>query len=754
MAEFLAEHAGTDDGAEAAATIAVTFGPTFRERDREQREDVLTLLATLADVFDIRLPISRVSRAWLQNVHRQDLPGVSEWADTPTHGGPLDDIVDAALAELDPDGRAIRLLEHLVREPGESLSYGALYAQMTVSDARVRQLIGELSELDLVETFGAQTDRYVELLVAGRVVLDALESEFGRQQTLSESVSGIGKSDPQAVLPEQARGDPPCSDDSAANCPAYRDRYGDRTLQAAAPAAATNGGISLLTTPTTGGESLIEGRTKYHDFNPSTNEAVVSVRATGGFHYVVSIATALASPTLLEDALSGERLDAIDDPPAILRDARCIGALSEEALDDPLALRKGLVDWGNEIEDLTTQMQQGDYDDRTRFRREIMRSAHGLAGSIIHLLDIVGVDVIRDVRVPSGLTEDQLRDLAKSVAITCAIQSRYGAFASYRQLFDTVAGEPQLTPTVDAENPVANLIGGFVLRGSDAHRLREPLEERLTDPGQLHEDASEFIVRVPIREPGRREFGEAIGRILSRKNLRPSRETVSLLYAFAPSPFTACRAVMKTLATEPTPDDLRIDEVRTALATLEPEELLPDLPPSVGKIVAALLQTDRRLSRSDLTKAADVSTRTLRNHRDKLASLGLIDISSNGWRLTLSFATTDERREPVIPSAVVQTFVEATDSLLMVDLPPDRYGNPDDPVARSVFWPPDPWGLVDSNRYISPWVALAARLSGAGRSDTETDIVVEMGPAIEQVPILDPTPTGEIIESVGRKPTL
>lgn len=724
-------------------TIAVRVGPEFRDRRRGQREDVLQLLAVLAGGLDVRLVTSRVTRRWLADVHRADLPGVSEWYDARHGGGPVAAVVEDALADLDPDGRAARFLKRLADEPAETLSYAALKAEATVGASRVRQVVGDLCDLDLVETYGPQSDRRVDLLEAGRRVVESLEAEAAGQQTLEESVSGTGKSLQQAVLPTRGReGGEDGEDAAAGRCP-FRVRYANRAHHAAAAATAAEGGVTLLEEPATADETSVEERTKYVSHDRGRDEAVVSVRATGGLHYVVSLATALASPRLLSKALPDERLEAVDDPPAILREARCIGALSEDVVDDPAALRETLVEWGEHVESLTTDLQHGEYEDRARFRGEIMRAAHGLAGSVVHMLAAAGVDVVRDVRVAPDLDADHLEDLARTVAISASIQSRYGAFAAYRQLYETDAGRPTFTPTVDAADPVASLIGGFVLRGADVTRLRGPLEDRLKRPGDPQEDAAEFVVRVPVREAGRREFGAAVGGVLSRKNLRPSRRLVSLLHALAPAPFAVSRALLGTLATEATPDGLRADEVRVALSTLEIDHLLPDLPPTVGKVVAALLQADTPLSQQALADAAGVSTRSLRTHRERLEALGLVDVNAAGWRLAVSFPTQEERRDEVLPSATTWTFVEATDAVLQAALPTQRYADPEDPVAAAVFWPPDPWGLIDADRPLSPWVALAGRLAGADPPD-DREATVAMGPRVEQQALADAADAADI----------
>ncbi|UHQ98321.1 hypothetical protein HYG81_19820 (plasmid) [Natrinema zhouii] len=83
------------------------------------------------------------------------------------------------------------------------------------------------------------------------------------------------------------------------------------------------------------------------------------------------------------------------------------------------------------LKDLTAKLTAGDYEDRNRFRSEIMRSAHSLAGLIIHLFDALEIDIVRELRVPSGLETDSLDELATSISISAAIQGKYGVFASY-----------------------------------------------------------------------------------------------------------------------------------------------------------------------------------------------------------------------------------------------------------------------------------------------------------------------------------
>ena len=85
--------------------------------------------------------------------------------------------------------------------------------------------------------------------------------------------------------------------------------------------------------------------------------------------------------------------------------------------------------------------------------------------------------------------------------------------------------------------------------------------------------------------------------------------------------------------------------------------------------------------------------------------LGLVSIDGNGWRLQLAFRTTEERRAGIVPDAINSAFVDAVSELLETFLPPDRYGDPDDPLGSVLFWPPDPSRLLE-HATVGPWMRL------------------------------------------------
>lgn len=100
----------------------------------------------------------------------------------------------------------------------------------------------------------------------------------------------------------------------------------------------------------------------------------------------------------------------------------------------------------------------------------------------------------------------------------------------------------------------------------------------------------------------------------------------------------------------------------------------------------------------------------------------------------LSFQNPAERRDPVTPVIVEeeQSLLDATDAVLEAMSPPDRYGKPEDPVGGTLFWPSDPFRLIDQPE-VGPWIRVAAALSGAEHPAGNRTIT--MSPPIEQLSI-------------------
>ncbi|ELY62301.1 hypothetical protein C492_08350, partial [Natronococcus jeotgali DSM 18795] len=101
-----------------------------------------------------------------------------------------------------------------------------------------------------------------------------------------------------------------------------------QSQQAAVTACAADGGVNLVKEPRDTDKTAEERRTKLVDYDEDREQVTVSVHASEGLPYLVSVATALATPWFLDRILPNERLERIDEPAAILRGARNIGGLS------------------------------------------------------------------------------------------------------------------------------------------------------------------------------------------------------------------------------------------------------------------------------------------------------------------------------------------------------------------------------------------------------------------------------------------
>jgi hypothetical protein len=200
---------------EASPTVAVQVDDVFAELDADQRTEIISLLADLASAVDLRIVATGRWQRKLAQEYREQLPGVSEQYNAGPSVGTITQRVETAREALDADGRKVRILRQLDGETAETLSYNALYAAHNVSKGAIRQCLttgsSSLADLGLVETFSQATGRgnAVELLAAGRELLDRLDEEIGRQQRLESVVSETGnRSDDSRVTPPAHEGRP------------------------------------------------------------------------------------------------------------------------------------------------------------------------------------------------------------------------------------------------------------------------------------------------------------------------------------------------------------------------------------------------------------------------------------------------------------------------------------------------------------------------------------------------------------------
>lgn len=746
-------------------TVAIVLPDGFRDRDRSTRSAWCRLVAALGRGADVRLVCSRVDRAWLAEYHRDDLPGVSDARSSRRDDAPLADARDA----VGVGSRKERVLTTLAETDTETVAYTRLYAAFSVGRSRVRQVLADLADAGLVERYGSDGERRVELTAAGR---QFVTEEIARQRRLSDRVSESEQFYNNRRVTPRTHGEgedredtaPPDRPDRYRLPVPHERRYMDRSTAAAALGSAVEGGVSFLNYPIVPQEDRAEGRWYAED-----GRLVVSAEGDNPMSLWVTLALTLASPRTFDRVLTRDRLDEhgvlsmLEDARTIPRDMRQIGWLGEDVTeyDD---LRQTLLDAAADLEDRTGDLADVDDDEkRLALRKEILKEAHGLAGSMTHLLDLADVDLVRLVRLPEfsrRFDDDRAAALWKTIAVGSTIGSRYGHHAAYRQLFEDREGKRRqaFEPTVDAADPVARPVGSWVLAGDFRGRtdgvadgLRDAFDR--FDP---HEDAPEIQVRTTARtEPTRRQVAETARRVLDAKDLRVTPEAVSVLHGLARTPLDVADA-LHALAGEN--DGRRIDaaEVRYALGTVDPSRLLRGFDgrkTTPRRLISALLRADAPIRGDELDELADVSTRSRREHLADLLAVGLVEETDAGYRIALSFGDTDgehgerytDRWPTWVADPTVSPSIHAAAKALRVGR---EHHGPGDPITSpgwpyaGVTDPPDlrdlstPWPWIDAVLPALWGVATAAKYA----DDPEvvppsTARTVTAGPTVEQAPI-------------------
>lgn len=727
--------------ARATPAVSVRLTDAFREQKATQRRAICALFATLADVVDLRIVATGRLQRWLADVHRADLPGVSDALDSRCPDTATEQLVQTARDTLAPDGRPVHILRTLAAEHSDTLSYAALYADAPVSNSRIRQCVGTLVDLDLVTTFERPAGRFVELLTPAHALLDALdtahgvqaaldtfdtepppeagrpgqpqaagavptgtEGERGGQQSPADCVSDVGKSASNAVWSRaQARADRQGHPDEAAADATAQERYRLPSLHsvsylprweaAAALSCAPEGGVGVVDHPISPRDDRAEGG---WSFDADADRLVVSAEYDNPLQYWVTTAAALTNGRTFAQVLTADRLAAagdqlrtcIEQDKTLAWDGRQLGYLPGE-VPTVAAYWEQLQDARDDLLALTKDLHDGAVEDVRQFRGEITRCALGLACTMLHVLDVVGVDVVQEVRLPEyarSFDADRRDTLLTSVATGIAIRSRYGEHVAYRQLFESRPDkrEAALPVTVDAADPVGALAGSVVIVGEFNSKYAEfvaALRDRLRSPAELQADAPEFAVPVPVRQAmGRPEYAQVVRRLCQAKQIEPTREGTALCYALARSPYDVATALAH-LSRESASRSLRLDEARFALSMLAADRLLPDASPTPRAVVAALLDATAPLSRTELADRAGVSTRSLRDHLPTLQAADLVWDVAGGLRLALPFRTDDER------------YGDARQQPVALGTGPDSYGHLLATAAQQLvepgFDPPD-----------------------------------------------------------------
>jgi DNA-binding MarR family transcriptional regulator len=651
--------------------VIVHFGEDFKQQRADQRRDICNLISHLSTAAEVYLvPTTLRLERWIAYEHDVDLPGsLTDQCNTGLNEpAAKSEAVQNAIERFDIDGGIIELLRSVADTTTETRTLDGLEDELNVDRDTIHNRLHHLREYDLItETLSTADGSAVSLTSTGRAYLDAVYESAGVQATLEESLIAGGKSANNMPC------NPACPREGGGGwtrnrLPHLHDiRQIPRQRLHTTTATTDDTEISVVDTNV---DTLHDRAAPGIHYDHDDRTLLVSAEYDNPMSYMVCIARALSSEQIwswlltedkLKDADSAKFLEFFFEYKELLRQLRCLGYLPDriENIDE---FRDLILDGRDELLENTKRLTKQDYpeqQDRSDFRSSILSDAQGLAGTMAHILDLVDVEIIREVRVPRyrEFSPQKKQGLVKTIGVAASIQSAYGEATSYRQLYEHRDDKRKqaIEPTVDANDPYADLIGSFAIVGdfgSQKVEFVDSLNSELLQPQPPHQDAPEFQINVSVKgNLSRSDYALTVNALCKEKNLKPTPQAISTIAGICNSPYEVATALNYL---QPNDDRRSIDsrEVRFALAQLGPDDILRGATSTPRKAIIALLNATEPLSQSELADRADVSARSLRNHLDDLLDLGLIDETPTGYRFELSFNTDEERTDDHYPMYV------------------------------------------------------------------------------------------------------
>jgi len=124
------------------------------------------------------------------------------------------------------------------------------------------------------------------------------------------------------------------------------------------------------------------------------------------------------------------------------------------------------------------------------------------------------------------------------------------------------------------------VVGDF---GNRADHVAGVIEDRLSNPGEIHEDAPEIALKVPVVvEHGPSTVARVTRAMCRAKGLDATRDAIRLFSGFARTPYDVAHAIGRGLSQEATPREISGSEVRLSLASLPSKRLLEGQPHGSG----------------------------------------------------------------------------------------------------------------------------------------------------------------------------
>jgi len=100
------------------------------------------------------------------------------------------------------------------------------------------------------------------------------------------------------------------------------------------------------------------------------------------------------------------------------------------------------------------------------------------------------------------------------------------------------------------------VVGDF---GNRADHVAGVIEDRLSNPGEIHEDAPEIALKVPVVvEHGPSTVARVTRAMCRAKGLDATRDAIRLFSGFARTPYDVAHAIGRGLSQEATPREIGV----------------------------------------------------------------------------------------------------------------------------------------------------------------------------------------------------
>jgi len=692
-------------------TVSVRLGISWASRRRAQRERLLQWLVRLGFGARVELVVSEAAAYRIAHTHRAVVPAhvlttICNRGRTPpapisaepsSCADQRSDTAAAAIDALDRTGRPFGVLNTLADSAPHALSYRDLTRSMALDSPPYEAVRTLASEYGVVErTDRADGTTVVSLRPAGLDVVRRLSSSTkGSNGTpdlpradggqISASVSDSPQNSPsmpycpdkdeggdlgvQTTLDALPTTDRPAGEHDAATADANRvenwqtglitPQWAPRSRWVPAVTAASTADLSLVSADL---DLDIDRDGRAPAISWDRDQEVVYAGAE--YHNPMQAAVTLAHGLTCEQLWSsgefenriGEDLSglAISDH-RVLRNATRLGWFPN-TVQNGTDVHAKLRSARDELLDLSRQLAHtDDPNDRTDLRAALASKALGLIGVVVHILDLVDVDVVLDYRIDDlsrhfsadGNTTRRA-DLVSHLQKLTAICSRDGAWVAYAQLLEQRAyvradgWTLHANPGGDVATPVCSL----VVHGGGVEQLEPDLLNTFSESTTVHPEAPPLRLDVTIQAGiTHHQLASTTRRMLRSRGLHPTCTATAIVAGLFADPFGLAAAIHWGLARESPERTVYLDEIRRVLAAAGGEQLSSELAPSARAGIIELARAEKPLSQAELCRRAEISTQSWRNHRTGLVAADWIREGDGGWRLALPFAT--ERHDEV-----------------------------------------------------------------------------------------------------------